>query len=53
SLSRLAEDNTGFYQAKLMTARFFLNRLLPQTDSLAAAIASGSRNMMEFPDQAF
>ena len=53
SLARIASDNTGFYQAKLGTARFFLHRLLPQTDSLAAAIASGSRTMMEFPEHAF
>jgi alkylation response protein AidB-like acyl-CoA dehydrogenase len=47
-----AEDG-GFYQAKIGTAKFFMQRLLPQTGALLAAIQSGSEVMMEFADAAF
>jgi hypothetical protein len=47
-----AEDG-GFYQAKIGTAKFFMQRLLPQTASLLTAIQSGSEVMMAFEDAAF
>ena len=46
-----AED--GFYKAKLGTAKFFMQRLLPQTAGLLSAIQSGAEVMMEFEDAAF
>lgn len=47
-------DGAGqFYRAKVQTAKFFMERLLPQTGSLLAAIQSGSATMMEFEDAAF
>ena len=42
-----------FYRAKVRTAQFFMDRLLPQTGALLAAIQSGSKIMMEFEDTAF
>ena len=45
-------DRDGFYNAKLGTARFFMERLLPQTSGLVAAIIAGGRSMMEFDDAA-
>jgi alkylation response protein AidB-like acyl-CoA dehydrogenase len=42
-----------FYQAKLGTAKFYMQRLLPQTGALLAAIQSGSATMMEFSEAAF
>jgi alkylation response protein AidB-like acyl-CoA dehydrogenase len=42
-----------FYQAKLGTAKFFMQRILPQTGALLAAIQSGSETMMEFDAAAF
>ena len=45
-------DRDGFYNAKLGTARFFMERLLPQTSGLFAAIIAGGRSMMEFDDAA-
>jgi butyryl-CoA dehydrogenase len=45
-------DPDGFYKAKLGTARFFMERLLPQTRGLFAAIMAGGRGMMEFDDAA-
>ena len=42
-----------FYEAKIATARFYMQRLLPQASSLAAAIMSGSRPIMEPDANAF
>ncbi len=39
-------DTSGFYSGKLKTARFYYERLLPQTVSLAESIRSGSDNLM-------
>jgi hypothetical protein len=53
ALSHTSDDDTDFYRAKLSTARFFMERILPQTGSLFAAIMSGSETMMTFPDETF
>jgi alkylation response protein AidB-like acyl-CoA dehydrogenase len=48
------EEGQGqFYRAKVQTAKFFMERLLPQTGALLAAIRSGATTMMEFEDAAF
>ncbi|MCH8498064.1 MAG: acyl-CoA dehydrogenase C-terminal domain-containing protein [Marinobacter sp.] len=39
-------DTSGFYSGKLKTARFYFDRLLPKTVSLAEGIRSGSDAMM-------
>ncbi|KAA1176323.1 acyl-CoA dehydrogenase [Marinobacter salinexigens] len=39
-------DTSGFYTGKLKTARFYFDRLLPKTVSLAESIRSGSDSMM-------
>jgi hypothetical protein len=36
-----------------VTARFFMLRLMPQTSSLFAAIMSGSRPIMDLPEECF
>ncbi len=41
------------YSAKLVTARFFMERMLPETAAHLARIQSGSASMMELPDDAF
>src|SRR5690554_17284 len=46
-------DSSGFYTGKLKTARFYYQRLLPQTVSLAESIRSGSSSMMEHADNEF
>lgn len=46
-------EDAQFYRAKVQTAKFFMQRLLPQTGALLAAIQSGSATMMEFEDSAF
>ncbi len=48
-----ADGDAGFYQAKLTTARFYMERILPQTAGLFAAIKAGKGSMMELPAAAF
>ncbi|MDO3720407.1 acyl-CoA dehydrogenase C-terminal domain-containing protein [Marinobacter sp. chi1] len=43
---KAADDASGFYSGKVKTARFYFDRLLPKTVSLAEAIRSGSDSMM-------
>jgi len=42
-----------FYQAKVDTARFYFERILPQSSALFANIMAGSKCMMKFNDEAF
>jgi len=46
-------DDKKFYAAKLSTARFFMQRLLPQTHSLAVVICSGASSVMALEAEAF
>ena len=41
------------YNAKLVTARFFMDRMLPETATRLARIQSGAGSTMELPDEAF
>ena len=45
--------DAGFYQAKLTTARFFTERILPQADALSRTIRAGKASLMEMPEAAF
>jgi len=47
------QDPDGFYAAKLATARFFFQKLLPETASLGLSIMAGKKPMMEMADAAF
>ena len=40
---------TEFYEAKLATARFFMQKILPANISLLASITAGSKNVMNAP----
>lgn len=42
-----------FYQAKIDTAHFYFQRLLPQCDALHQTIVAGSNIIMKFNDEAF
>ncbi len=53
SLQKLDGEERRFYQAKIDTARFFMQRLLPQSGGLFSAILAGSDSMMAFDDDAF
>ena len=48
-----AGTDAAFYQAKLTTARFFNERILPQTASLYSSIKAGKASMMELAEAAF
>jgi hypothetical protein len=52
---RLAEGtgDTDFYNAKLVTARFFFDRLLPRVDGHAAAARAGAAGLMRLPAEHF
>jgi hypothetical protein len=42
-----------FYRAKLMTAKFYFDRMLTRTRSLVSAIHSGSENLMQMEEALF
>ena len=46
-------DNGAFYERKLVTARFFMERMLPDTSSLLAKVTAGSATLMELEAEAF
>ena len=53
--ARLAagDGDAEFYKAKLVSARFFYERILPQTSALFLAIKAGKGAMMDMPEAAF
>jgi butyryl-CoA dehydrogenase len=53
ALAHAGDDGDGFYAAKLATARFFMQKLLPQTGSLVSQIMSGKDALMDVPESAF
>lgn len=44
---RLAAGDSAFYEAKVKTARFYMTKLLPQVQALAATIRAGAAPVME------
>ncbi len=48
-----AGGDASFYEAKLMTAKFYFDRLLPRTASLKKTIESGAENLMQMPEELF
>ena len=46
-------DQDAFYANKLMTGRYFVERLLPDTDAHLAKLKTGSEAMMALPAEAF
>ena len=53
--SKLAEtpDDRAFYEAKLTTARYFMERYLPDAGALRRKIEAGADSMMALPEEAF
>lgn len=47
------EDTDGFYAAKITTARFYMERVLPQSGALFQQIMAGGASMMALEDAAF
>ncbi|HEV7982312.1 MAG TPA: acyl-CoA dehydrogenase C-terminal domain-containing protein [Xanthobacteraceae bacterium] len=48
-----AADTSGRMEAKLVIARFFMERLLPETATCLARIQAGAAAVMELPAEAF
>ena len=55
SMEKLAEgtDDPEFYKTKLVTARFFFERMLPDVSSLLVKMSAGAKTMMELDAEAF
>jgi len=47
------DAEADFYKAKLVTANFYFDRLLPRIDSHAAAARAGAKGLMELPAEHF
>ena len=48
-----ADGDAGFYRTKLATARFYMERILPQAGALLAGIKAGKAAMMAVEEAAF
>ena len=48
-----ADGDVSFYEAKLMTAEFYFERILPRTLAHKEALLSGSENLMQMPEAMF
>ncbi len=53
ALAKRGGGDAAFYDAKLATARFYMQRILPRTGALFATVMAGGATLMEFPDSAF
>ena len=55
ALARLDDgaDDAAFYETKLTTARFFMERLLPDTSALAQKVTAGAGTMMSLDAERF
>jgi hypothetical protein len=53
ALAKKNEDSDGFYAAKVMTARFYFARLLPESNALFTTLMAGSDTLMAMPAEAF
>ena len=48
-----ANGDAGFYNGKIATAQFYMDRLLPQAGALYLGIKSGKASMMALDEAAF
>jgi butyryl-CoA dehydrogenase len=53
SLAKTNSEDAAFYTAKLATARFYMQKLLPQTGALLSSILAGSKPLMAMDEAAF
>jgi alkylation response protein AidB-like acyl-CoA dehydrogenase len=53
ALGHLNGEEPLFYKAKLATARFYMARVLPETNALFANVAAGAKPLMELEAEAF
>lgn len=48
-----ATGDVSFYEAKLLTARFYFKRILPRTATLKITVAAGAEILMDMPEEMF
>ncbi|MEQ1941963.1 acyl-CoA dehydrogenase C-terminal domain-containing protein [Mesorhizobium sp. VNQ89] len=48
-----AGDSASFYETKVVTGRYFMERVMPETSAHLARISTGSDTMMALPAEAF
>ena len=48
-----SDEDVSFYEAKILTARFYFERLLPRTESLKVTMLAGAGNLMDMPEELF
>lgn len=53
ALAKQDDDADGFYKAKLITAKFYMERVLPQSGAMFSQIMSGSSTMMALDEELF
>ncbi|WP_417810259.1 acyl-CoA dehydrogenase C-terminal domain-containing protein [Thalassospira alkalitolerans] len=53
ALAKKDDDPDGFYKTKLITAKFYMERVLPQSGALFSAIMAGSKTIMELDEDLF
>ena len=53
SQKKIGSSDTSFYEAKLITAKFYFERILPRTRYHCESISSGAENLMEMPADMF
>jgi len=51
--SKKGNGEDAFYDGKEHTARFFMQRVLPQTGALLSCVMAGSASLMQVPEEAF
>ena len=53
SFNKQDDDPEGFYRAKIASGKYFMAKILPETDSLMSSILSGAKYYNEFEDDYF
>ncbi len=53
SKDKVDGDEGDFYKAKITTARFYMQKLLPQSSALFSSIMAGGSSMMELDEELF
>jgi hypothetical protein len=48
-----SSEDKALHEAKLVTARFFAERIMPEAGALRRKIESGAQSMMALPVEAF
>ncbi|MCK9261912.1 MAG: acyl-CoA dehydrogenase [Azoarcus sp.] len=53
AIDRMQGPDAGFYGAKLVTARYFVEHVLPEANSLRDAIVNGAESVLALPEELF